>query len=122
MPLSDSACRNAKPKDKAYKISDSLGLYLLVSNTGSKLWRMKYRYFGKEKLLSIGQYPLVTLQEAREERDRARKLLASHQDPSLLKQEVRRAVAESVSNTFESVSKDWHERYKVRWTDTRVVI
>ena len=69
MPLSDVACRNSKPKEKAYKLTDSLGLYLLVNPTGSKLWRMKYRYFGKEKLLSIGQYPLVTLQEARDERD-----------------------------------------------------
>ena len=117
MSLSDVACRNSKPKDKPYKLTDSLGLYLLVNPTGSKLWRMKYRYFGKEKLLSIGQYPLVTLQEAREERDKARKLLSNHQDPSLTKQEVKRAAAESVSNTFESVARDWHERYKVRWSE-----
>lgn len=117
MPLSDVTCRNAKPKDKQYKLNDSLGLYLLIRPTGSKLWRMKYKYFGKEKLLSIGQYPLITLQEAREERDKARKLLVSHQDPSLIKQEVKRAVTESVSNTFESVARDWHERYKVRWAE-----
>lgn len=117
MALSDSACRNSKSKEKAYKLADSMGLYLLVSPSGSKLWRMKYRYFGKEKLLSIGQYPLVSLQQAREERDKARKLLSTHKDPSLTKQEVKRVAAESASNTFEQVAKDWHERYKVRWTE-----
>ncbi|MDY0029229.1 MAG: integrase arm-type DNA-binding domain-containing protein [Pseudobdellovibrionaceae bacterium] len=117
MSLSDVACRNSKPKEKPYKLTDSLGLYLLVNPTGSKLWRMKYRYFGKERTLSIGPYPLITLQEARDERDKARKLLAAHQDPSLAKQEVKRLAAESASNTFESVARDWHERYKVRWSE-----
>lgn len=66
MPLSDSACRNAKPKDKPYKMGDSNGLYLFISPTGSKLWRMKYRFHGKERTLSFGPYPEVSLAEARD--------------------------------------------------------
>lgn len=69
MKLNDTKCRNAKPDSKAYKLFDGGGLYLEVTSNGSKLWRVKYRYLGKEKRLSLGAYPLVTLAEAREGRD-----------------------------------------------------
>jgi len=65
MPLTDVACRSAKPKDKDYKIADSGGLFLLVQPNGSKFWRLKYRYLQKEKLLSIGKYPIFSLADAR---------------------------------------------------------
>ena len=116
MPLSDTVCRNAKPKEKAYKLTDSNGLYLLINPTGGKLWRMKYYHLGKEKLLAIGSYPVISLQNAREERDRAKKLLASHQDPSLLKQETKRSAADSALNTFELIAREWHDQHKVKWS------
>lgn len=65
MPLSDVACRQAKPREKSYKMGDSGGLYLEITPKGSKLWRMKYRYGGKEKRLALGQYPEVPLADAR---------------------------------------------------------
>lgn len=81
MALSDTAVRSAKPTDKAYKISDEKGLFLLVHPNGSKYWRQKYRFDGKEKTLAQGVYPDVSLKEARERRDEARKQLASGIDP-----------------------------------------
>ena len=81
--LTDTAGRNAKPKAKAYKVSDSLGLYLLVNPKGSKLWRLKYRMNGVERKLAIGPYPQFTLAEARAARDAARKQVAHAIDPNL---------------------------------------
>jgi hypothetical protein len=74
MPLTDVAIRNAKPREKPYKIGDTLGLFLLVQPSGGKLWRVKYRIDGKEKKLAIGIYPQVGLAEARRRRDAAREL------------------------------------------------
>ena len=68
MPLTDTTARNAKPKGKPYKISDSGGVYLLVQPNGKKYWRLKYYFAGKEKLLSIGAYPVIGLSEAREKK------------------------------------------------------
>lgn len=117
MSLSDVACRNAKPEEKPYKMGDSGGLYLSVQPNGSKLWRMKYRFMGKEKTLSIGPYPEVSLSEAREARDKARKLLKTHQDPSIAKQEEKRLAAISASNTFQGVALAWHEKNKkAKWS------
>ena len=70
--LTNPACKNAKPQDKAYKLSDEKGLFLLIHTNGSKYWRMKYRHAGKERLLSFGAYPEVSLAEARRRRDTAR--------------------------------------------------
>ena len=82
MPLSDTAIRAAKAKEKLYKLSDSGGLYLQVVPSGSKLWRLKYRFHGAEKLLALGVYPEVTLKQARERRDEAKKLLSEGVYPS----------------------------------------
>jgi len=82
MPLTDSAIKTAKPKEKPFKLSDGHGLYLEVTPTGSKLWRLKYRIAGKEKKLAIGAYPAVSLQQARQRRTDARELLAQGADPS----------------------------------------
>lgn len=81
MKLKDIQCRNAKPKEKAYKLADGAGMYLEVSPSGSKYWRLKYRILNKEKRLALGVYPTVTLQEAREKRDEAKKLIAQGIDP-----------------------------------------
>lgn len=82
MPLTDSAIKTAKPKEKPYKLSDAQGLYLLVNPNGSKLWRLKYRVGGKEKGLAFGAYPTVTLQQARQRRDEARQQLAQGETPA----------------------------------------
>ncbi|MCL8380653.1 Arm DNA-binding domain-containing protein [Xanthobacter aminoxidans] len=82
MPLTDTAIRAAKAGDKPYKLADGGGLYLLVNPTGSRLWRLKYRIEGKEKLLAIGPYPDVTLAKARARRDDAKKAIIDGADPS----------------------------------------
>ena len=82
MPLSDAAIRRAKPTDKTQKLFDGFGLFLEITPAGGRRWRQKYRFGGKEKLLAHGTYPLVTLAEARERRDQARKLLERGIDPA----------------------------------------
>ena len=82
MPLTDAAIRNAKLQEKPYKLFDGGGLFVLATPAGGKWWRLKYRFGGKEKQLSLGKYPLVTLDEARARRDEAKRLLANGIDPS----------------------------------------
>lgn len=105
MPLTDAACRTAKPRDRAYKISDAEGLYLMVTPKGSRLWRMNYRFEGRQKTLSFGAYPAIMLAEARERRLLARRVLAQGFDPAVHK-EVPTETA--VGPTFEDVARDWH--------------
>lgn len=107
MPLSDITVRNAKPIDKAQKLSDAGGLYLLVHPNGSKYWRLKYRFLGKEKVLAIGIYPQVTLSEARTSRDDAKKLLANGKDPSGVKQNLKAEARLEAANTFEAIAREW---------------
>jgi len=113
MPLTDTAIRSAKPRAKAYKLSDSGGLYLEVRPTGSKWWRWKYRYGGKEKRLSMGVYPDVRLKAAREKRDSARQQLAAGIDPGQARkaEKLSRAGAES----FEAIAREWHTKYASTW-------
>ena len=111
--LTDTQIRNLKPADKAKKYSDGGGLYLYISTTGSKLWRMAYRFHDKEKLLSFGAYPIVTLKDAREKRDAAKKLLADGIDPSRHKRDMKTAAIIAESNTFENVVLEWHETQTV---------
>lgn len=117
MKLTNISCNSAKPKDKPYKLADGGGLHLLVNPNGSKLWRLKYRHLGKEKLLSFGQYPLVTLAEAREERDKAKKLLNSEADPMQDKKERKREALLNADNTFASIALEWHDNQKEKWSD-----
>jgi integrase len=107
MALTDTVIRNAKPKDKPYKLSDDGGLFVLVAVSGSKLWRLKYRYNSKENLLAVGAYPDVSLKSARERRDEAKKLLASGIDPN--SDRKRKAVAASVAadNTFKALADEF---------------
>jgi Arm DNA-binding domain len=83
MPLTDTQCRNLKAIEKARKVSDGGGLFLQIEPTGSKLWRLAYRFEGKQKLLSLGRYPAVSLKDAWGKRDDARELLAKGIDPSI---------------------------------------
>ena len=117
MPLTDAICRNAKPRAKPYKLSDGKGLYLEVMPHGSKLWRVKYRYAGKEKRLALGVYDEVSLKDAREKCDLARKRLADGIDPSFAKQEHKRAILLNAENTFEAVARDWHQHNLEKWSE-----
>jgi len=114
--LTDSACRNAKPKKKPYKIADGGGLYLLVKPDGAKYWRVKYYHLGKEKLLALGVYPLVTLAAARDNREGAKKLLAAGTDPMTAKKDGIRKAVRNASNTFEVVAREWHGNQLGGWS------
>ncbi|MCB1557001.1 MAG: integrase arm-type DNA-binding domain-containing protein [Alphaproteobacteria bacterium] len=117
MKLTDTACKNSKPKDKPYKKSDGGGLYLLINPTGSKYWRLKYRYLNKEKMLSFGVYPIVSLADAREERDKAKRLLAQGIDPATAKKDEKKKIVRNAQNTFKAVALEWHENQKGRWSE-----
>ncbi|WP_159981090.1 MULTISPECIES: integrase arm-type DNA-binding domain-containing protein [unclassified Novosphingobium] len=107
MPLTDVAIRNAKAKEKSYKISDMLGLFLLISPSGSKLWRMKYRFKGAEKKLSLGDYPRVSLRDARKQRDVARDMLAEGKDPSFERHREKLRGEALAENTFTSIAQEY---------------
>lgn len=112
MKLTDSIIKAAKPKDKPYKLSDGDGLAVLINPNGSKWWRYRYRYSGKEKMLSIGTYPEVTLREARLLRVTASDLLKQGIDPSQHRQEQKQQAAIAAANSFESVARLWWNHWK----------
>jgi len=116
MKLTARQVSTARPMEKAYKLADGGGLYLLVNPNGSRYWRMKYRYAGKEKLLSIGVFPDVTLAEAREKRVEAKRMLAAGNDPSVAKQAAKEERAREVNNSFELLALEWHEHKKPNWS------
>jgi len=116
MKLTARQVSTARPMEKAYKLADGGGLYLLVNPNGSRYWRMKYRYAGKEKLLSIGVYPDITLAEAREKRVEAKRMLAAGNDPSEAKQAAKEERAREVNNSFELLALEWHEHKKPNWS------
>lgn len=121
MPLSDTAIRKAKPEAKPKKMADGGGLYLLLNPNGGKWWRLKYRFEGKEKLLSFGTYPEVGLKDARERRDQARKLLANGVDPGEHRKAIKSARAEENANTFEVIGREWHSKQLNRWTERHAI-
>lgn len=115
MSITDTALRNAKAKDKPYKLYDEKGLFIQVTPNGGKWWRFKYRFLKKEKLLSLGTYPEVSLSDARLRRDDARKLLAQNPpiDPSDVKKAQRQSVYSNQANSFELIAREWAESYFV---------
>jgi integrase len=110
--LTDVAIRKLKPGDKSRKISDGGGMYLEVATTGGKLWRYAYQFQGKQKLLALGKYPDVSLQEARKRHGEARELLTKGVDPSAAKKAAKLAGAEKSANSFEVVAREWFELWK----------
>ena len=122
--LSDKAVTAAKPGEKDYKLADGDGLHLLVKTNGSKLWRLKYRIAGKEKLLSFGQYPAVSLKKAREWSLEARKLLAAGLDPMEVKKEAQSAAIASAAaqvemvETVEAIACEWFNKFSGQWVDS----
>jgi integrase len=118
MPLSDSVIRQAKPAVKARKLFDGRGLYLIVTSAGGKWWRLKYRFAGKEKLMSLGVYPEVGLKEARERREAARKALAAGIDPGAERKAAKAAAiaaARRERDTFDAVAREWFGKYSRAW-------
>ncbi len=115
MPLSDTAIRKAKPTDKTQRLFDGGGLYLEITPAGGKLWRQKYRFGGKEKRLAHGTYPEVSLAEARERRDDARKLLAAGTDPGEHKKAEKLAGEDRAANSFEAVAREWFGKFAPNW-------
>lgn len=108
MPLTEIAVRNAKPKDKPYRLADEKGMYLEVHANGRKYWRQKYRIEGKEKRLALGVYPEVSLADARRKRDEARKLIAEGTDPGEVRKAAKDEAALADGRTFEAVARAWH--------------
>ena len=115
MALTDTAVKNAKPRDKAFKLADSQGLYLLVQPNGGKWWRLKYRFGGKEGGLSLGVYPDVSLKLARERRDEARRLVANGVDPGQHRKQMKQQSADAASNSFEAVTREWLAKNAPTW-------
>ncbi len=116
MTLKDIEVRNAKPKEKMYRLFDGDGLYLEIIPAGGKYWRFKYQFAGKEKRLAFGVYPEVSLADARERRAQARKMVAAGNDPGEVKKEAKRLLIQKHENTFELIAREWHDNRLSKWT------
>lgn len=114
-PMSEIKARNAKPRANAYKIFDGGGLYLFVTPSGGKLWHFKYRFDGKEKKLTFGSYPEISLLDARQRRDEARRQLANAIDPGAVRKAQKQANVQE-TETFEVIAREWHGRFISTWT------
>lgn len=117
VPLTDMKVQKAKPQDKPITLFDGGGLFLMVTPSGGKLWRFKYRYDGKQKLLALGAYPEVSLADARHKREDARKLLASNNDPGAVRKAQNQANTQK-SETFETIAREWFKKFSQRWKET----
>ncbi|MES2901579.1 MAG: integrase arm-type DNA-binding domain-containing protein [Pseudomonadota bacterium] len=117
-PLTDMQVKNAKPREKPYKLFDGNGLYLDVSPSGSRIWRLKFRQAdGKENRLTFGPYPEITLQHAREKRLAARRLMQEGIDPARHRDDAKRLAAEKAANTFEKIAREWYENKVPTWSE-----
>ncbi|MCG6869544.1 MAG: integrase arm-type DNA-binding domain-containing protein [Gammaproteobacteria bacterium] len=107
-----------KPRSKDYKVSDGRGLYLLVTAAGGKLWRFNYRFAAKQKQITLGKYPDVSLKSARDRRDKARVLIADGVDPIAAKNARKTAAHVLDENSFEVIAREWYQKQKTAWTDS----
>jgi integrase len=121
MSLTNTAIRNAKPSTKNRKLFDERGLYLEIAPTGGRWWRLKYRFGNKEKRLALGVYPDVSLMDARDRRDAARKLLANGVDPGENRKAQKLAQEERATNSFEAVAREWFTKYSKNWAESHRV-
>jgi integrase len=115
MPLTDTALKAAKPTGKSQRLFDGAGLYLEISPAGGKWWRFKYRFDSKEKRLSLGVYPDVSLKEARERRDEMRRLIANGVDPGVNRKIQKTAKLERSANSFEVIAREWYAKHSPGW-------
>jgi len=123
LPLVETQIKNAKAKNKEYKMSDGLGLHLLITPSGGKLWRFQYRFDGKQKSLAFGSYPSISLADARRRREDARKLIANGNDPAAMKKELKdqeAAKTESDLCTFEVVGREWFSKNEPVWSPSHI--
>lgn len=120
MPLTDIAIRSAQPREKPYKMHDMLGLFLIVSPSGSKSWRMKYRQAGVEKKLSFGRYPEVSLRDARKRRDGARDQIYEGKDPARLQKLGKLRSQLLAENTFTCIAKEYWRFMRENWLSNRI--
>jgi len=118
MPLTDTQLRNAKPSGKPQRFFDGGGLYVEISPAGGKLWRLKYRFQGKEKRMAFGIYPAVSLAKARKRRDAAKELMAQDIDPGLHRKIQRATKAEQAANSFEVVAREWFAKHSPTWAES----
>lgn len=118
MPLTDTAIRQLKTPEKTRKVADEKALYLELSPAGGKLWRLKYRIHGKEKRIGFGAYPEVSLRQARERRDEARRLLAEGIDPSAHRKAAKRTAVSQLKDDFESIAREWFAKKSATWADS----
>jgi integrase len=117
MPLTDTAIRNAKPGTKPAKLFDERGLFMIVTPTGGKWWRFRYKFDDKEKLLSLGVYPDVGLKDARQRRDDARKLLADGIDPGENRKAMKAVKQDRAANSFEVITREWYAKHSPNWVE-----
>ena len=117
MKLTDTFLRGVKATGKVQKYSDGGGLYLYVSPTGGKLWRMGYRFNGQQKTLSFGAYPAVSLKDARAKREEAKEQLAKGIDPGEHKKAVKAATHAESENTYEIIAREWFAKYSTGWSE-----
>jgi integrase len=121
MPLTEVAIKSSKPHEKPYKLADGLGMFLLINPNGSRLWRFKYRFGGKEKLLAIGSYPAIGLKQARDYRDAARQLLKDGKDPALERKILKQNHRISNENSIEVVAREFVKQQAQRWSKHHAV-
>jgi hypothetical protein len=115
LSLTDVQVKNAKHQEKQITLFDGKGLFLLITPSGGKLWRFKYRFEGKEKLLSFGTYPEISLAEARVRKDEARKQIAQGIDPRAVRRAMKQA--ETIeTETFEVIAREWHTKFKLDYS------
>lgn len=118
-PLCDLQIRQAKPREKPYKLFDGGGLFLEISPAGGKLWRLKYRFGGSEKKLSLGAFPAISLADARQRRDEIRTMVAKGIDPTAARKIEK--IAQIGEGTFEAVAREWHKKHAPRWATSHAV-
>lgn len=121
MALTDTALRSSKPRETLYKLSDGRGLQCHVTTQGSKLWRWAYRFDGKQKIMALGSYPDVSLAQARDRSDQARKLLATGIDPMAQRKATKIARRLAVEDTFAAIAKKWWESWKAARSESHTV-
>lgn len=121
MPLTDIIIRNAKEKEKQYKLLDEKGLHLLIHPNGGKYWRLRYRFANKENMLALGIYPEISLKEARDKRDEVRKLIREGINPSENRKQVKRQRLITTESSFEVIAREWHASQKSGWTEKHTI-
>lgn len=118
LALTEAQIRASKPRETAYKLPDARGLHLLITPAGGRLWRFRYRYAGRENTLGLGPYPEITLQEARDRREDARRMLKHGVDPSAQRKAAKAAAADRAVNSFEVVAREWFAKNRDGWAPT----